>query len=670
MKHRNNFAMFAAIMACSIITVCDYESDRHGLMVGSLTRPPVADAGDDQNVYLYAGSVDLNGSGSSDPDGGDLAYTWEMVYQPAGSAASFADPSAVTTLFTFDTVGTYEIMLTVNDGSHKASDMVTINVSINQGPMAEAGAGQEVGSGDIVMLDGSGSTDPEGDPLTYTWTQIHGPRIGTGTLTGVNPSFTAPSEVCTIAYDLQVDDGSGNSLPDRVYIYVSIKPGAGIFVATTGNDANEGTDRSLPKRHVQAAVIAGLELGCDVYVSAGEYDESVTLASGVGIYGGFDPGTWVRNTASFESRIRGGTIAVDGNGVHGVVLDGLSIFSANATMAGTGSYGVRLINSSAEIKGCIIASGNGAPGQEGANGANGRAGDRGTDGQDGSKDHHRNGLGYAGGEGGNIGALYTTQVPRTGGKGGNGGYSSDDGDDGGVGLVGSAGGLGGVCDSVWCYTGEPGSNGANGLDGASIGANGAGGSSGSVVNNLWVSSSGVDGADGDAGNGGGGGGGGSGQDVVDTAFSSDGTGNGGGSGGGGGGGGVGGVGGTGGGASLGLFLIGSFVYVTECDITSGNGGNGGSGGGGGAGAAGGGGGTGATYGTDEIGAGGNGGAGGYGKNGGSGGGGAGGPSFAIYKSSVSSSVIITVTRVIPGTGGTGGASAGNPGKDGEYGDSN
>ena len=42
--------------------------------------------------------------------------------------------------------------------------------------MANAGPDQEVASEATVTLDGSGSTDPEEDPLTYEWTQKAAPR--------------------------------------------------------------------------------------------------------------------------------------------------------------------------------------------------------------------------------------------------------------------------------------------------------------------------------------------------------------------------------------------------------------------------------------------------------------------------------------------------------------
>ncbi len=650
-----HLACIALLTACGIVAACDDENSRQGLILKSTNRAPVADAGADQNANLYggaAGSAGLDGSASYDPDGDALTYLWEVVHQPAGSTASCADPAAAVTTLTFDAEGTYEVRLTVNDGSRTIADLATVYVSENNGPAADAGTDQEVSINATITLDGSGSSDPENDPLACTWTQIHGPRIGTGTLTGVSPSFTAPSEVCTIAYDLQVDDGSGNSLPDRVYIFVMEEAGAGIYVAVSGDDANDGTDRAAPKKTIQAAVTAALASGSDVYVSGGDYAESVSLASGVSMYGGFLHGTWERDTASYQVKIQGGTIALDGSGVGDCIIDGFSIASSNAANYGGGSYGVRLINSTVTLRDCRITAGNGAPGHDGSTGSEGAPGGNGSTGGSGIAD-----IGpladanVYGGDGG------TSAAGRNGGNGGFGGWcllgDSMDGGDGSPGINGTPGGAGGLT----INPGTDGFHGSNGTDG-SPGSNGSGGSSGAITGNLWISSIGANGGKGNPGNGGGGGGGGGGQFWAAEFYYLAGEGNGGGGGGGGGSGGNGGICGGGGGASFGVLLIESTVTVAKCIIISGNGGSGGNGGNGGNGGSGGNAGNGGDNATDEVGAGGNGGNGGKGGAGGPGGGGAGGPSFAIYKHGWSSGAILSATQLAHGAGGAGGLSNG------------
>ncbi len=86
----------------------------------------------------------------------------------------------------------------------------------NQPPTADAGPDQVVwgpsGSADVT-LDGSGSSDPDSDPLTYTW------KEGATTIaTGVNP--TVSLSVGTHTLELTVDDGNGGTDMDEVVITV------------------------------------------------------------------------------------------------------------------------------------------------------------------------------------------------------------------------------------------------------------------------------------------------------------------------------------------------------------------------------------------------------------------------------------------------------------------
>ncbi|MGH9975796.1 MAG: PKD domain-containing protein [Nitrososphaeraceae archaeon] len=62
---------------------------------------------------------------------------------------------------------------------------------------------------DAVTLDGTGSSDPDDDQLTYTWSQIAGPSVALNDVTLVSPSFTAPEidEETTLTFQLAVNDG-------------------------------------------------------------------------------------------------------------------------------------------------------------------------------------------------------------------------------------------------------------------------------------------------------------------------------------------------------------------------------------------------------------------------------------------------------------------------------
>src|SRR5690606_10864927 len=118
------------------------------------------------------------------------------------------------------------VNLVVNDGTFvSASDSVIITVLPvpNEAPAAEAGTDQSALVGDEVVLDGSGSTDPDGDTLTYTWTLIV-PDGSTATLadaTTAAPSFT-PDLAGEYAATLVVNDGTVDSALDTVTISATL----------------------------------------------------------------------------------------------------------------------------------------------------------------------------------------------------------------------------------------------------------------------------------------------------------------------------------------------------------------------------------------------------------------------------------------------------------------
>ena len=118
-------------------------------------------------------------------------------------------------------IGEYEYFVTAYypEGESSPTNPVTVNI-IDNPPVADAGPDQTVDEGDLVQLDGSGSYDPEGLSLTYSWTTP--PEITLDDPEIVDPSFTAPlvtqDEVFPI--ELLVFDGNSWSEPDTVFITV------------------------------------------------------------------------------------------------------------------------------------------------------------------------------------------------------------------------------------------------------------------------------------------------------------------------------------------------------------------------------------------------------------------------------------------------------------------
>lgn len=533
---------------------------------------------------------------------------------------------------------------------------------------ASAGPDQDKNRGESTTLSSAGSFGPPG--ATYTWTQVSGPGVtgGTGFLTGVSPTFTAPNEVSTLEFDLRVSYGASTSSPDRVVIRVFEDKTRAFFVASFGNDLNPGT-RTAPARTISGGIAKAAASGGDVYVQeagATGYDERVFLAAGVSVYGGYCGG-WIRNRTTCVTRIRPTTSRIGmsnrtdaGVNFTNVTIDGFTIqtpagrdattatsaensigiwiylpfggvvISNNVIIAGAGGRGIGGV--SEFIRGPAAAGGNGSPGSGSAPGFGGAVGNGGV----------------SGGAGGNGGGFL---LPGTAGAPGTGGVGAGLGGGGGpVGATGFAGG-----------NGAAGVQGSSGTGGASFGRGGHGGG---VEPEGYVPADGTPGAAGTSGRGGGGGGGGGGSNNTSIVGF-------GGGGGAGGNGGLGGAGaaqvGSGGGASLGIVisLAAAQVVIAGNTITTSNGGAGGNGASGGTGGPGGAGGSGG-LGGPLSGAGGPGGRGGNGGNGGNSGGGGGGPTIGIVEEVGTASLNLISNSISVGFGGAGGVGS-SPGTNGATG---
>jgi hypothetical protein len=180
---------------------------------------PSAEAGADRTVKVGQ-TATLDGSASFDLDGDGLSYMWSqtdgpepVVLQGAATAqASFEAPEP----------GFYRFQLVVSDGVlSSAPDTVTVNAesASNRAPVAAVEGVDPVGVGAWVTLDGSGSSDPDLDPLTYTWTQTGGPQVMLEDPDQAVAGFYAVTQ-STLVFALVVHDGESASFPAPVEVQV------------------------------------------------------------------------------------------------------------------------------------------------------------------------------------------------------------------------------------------------------------------------------------------------------------------------------------------------------------------------------------------------------------------------------------------------------------------
>lgn len=211
-------------------------SDTVSVTVVNINHTPVALAGTDQNV-TEGTFVTLDGSDSFDVDGDAITYSWTQVDGIPIVMLSGADTAMPT--FSAPWVGSggaaFTFELRVDDGfspdapapGFELGDVVsTVTVfvtNMNTAPNACAGPNACVNENSVATLNGNGSSDPDGDPLAFSWIQISGPSVTLTDATTATPTFTAPSvNSCgtTLKFRLNVYDGYGGSDYDDVCIFV------------------------------------------------------------------------------------------------------------------------------------------------------------------------------------------------------------------------------------------------------------------------------------------------------------------------------------------------------------------------------------------------------------------------------------------------------------------
>lgn len=125
------------------------------------------------------------------------------------------------------------LILTACGGSGDNQDSKPVLVvPANRAPIANAGEDFSVSLGDVVTLDGSASSDPDGDSLSYTWKLLNGPDADISFINSVAPTFT-PQKAGEYEISLTVSDGKAASDQDTVVVSV-VKPNTAPFAIISG----------------------------------------------------------------------------------------------------------------------------------------------------------------------------------------------------------------------------------------------------------------------------------------------------------------------------------------------------------------------------------------------------------------------------------------------------
>lgn len=205
---------------------------------------PYANAGADRTVSANTEKISLDGSKSRVEDGQTPSYQWRSL-DAAGGKCSLTNensvaPSVSLSPSTVDYTCTFALIVT--DGTYySATDTVTLSITgepLPVIPTADAGSDRTVSNEWVIYLDGSGSSDPQGTPLLYTWTETSDPdnRCTIGDPTSVNSPINlnlTNTQGFSCVFSLVVSNGSYSSTPDTVTLTVI---GYSAPVANAGND--------------------------------------------------------------------------------------------------------------------------------------------------------------------------------------------------------------------------------------------------------------------------------------------------------------------------------------------------------------------------------------------------------------------------------------------------
>jgi Tol biopolymer transport system component/PKD repeat protein len=191
-------------IATKTITVTPHEIEPNAPSASFISSPDSPEVGE---------TVSFDASGSSDPNGSIVSYDWDFGDGNTGEG--------VTATHSYGSEDTYTVTLTIadNDGlMDTETKTITVRplgseVEDDEPPVADAGSGMTVESGETVPFSAAASSDNVGI-VSYSW------DFGDGnTATGMKPSHTYEDEGNYIV-TLTVTDAAGNSDTATILIIV------------------------------------------------------------------------------------------------------------------------------------------------------------------------------------------------------------------------------------------------------------------------------------------------------------------------------------------------------------------------------------------------------------------------------------------------------------------
>ena len=317
---------FTAPGASTVLTFTLTVTDVYGL----------ADHTPDQ-VIITVGDVPISDLSASNSSPTTLGQSTVLTATATGSNISYAwtlgdgaTASGSTASHIYSAVGVYTTSVTATNGEGSVTATTRVTIT-NLAPVANAGADQFVPVSATAVLDGSGSSDPDGHtPLAYCWQQTGGPAVSLSNNTISQPMFTAPGTPTVLTFTLTVTDARGlpNTAPDQVIITVGDVPISGLSVSNS-SPTTLGHTTALTATATGSNISYAWALGDGTvasgsttshsYSAAGVYTTVVTATNGFSRLTASTPVTItnlapIANAGSDQSVSVNTTAALDGSG--------------------------------------------------------------------------------------------------------------------------------------------------------------------------------------------------------------------------------------------------------------------------------------------------------------------------------------------------------------------
>ncbi len=251
-------------------------------------------------MALPGASVRFSGAASSDPQTSALTYAWNFGDNTAGTGVA---PS-----HSYAAVGSYTVSVTATDILGLSATAKTTATIAAQAPAANAGGPYATSVGSPVSFDGSGSSDPQGQTLTYAWDFGDG-TTGNGALQShfysTHGAYTATLTVTDSTYNL-----TGKSTASVVNAQAAIQPMTNVVPGiTSGINSGYFSDpypvqTVVPNGSPVPSFVGTTQgiLTCPAALQAGCFTAgSNTITPGVGIVNETAQGTRLGNFENLNS---------------------------------------------------------------------------------------------------------------------------------------------------------------------------------------------------------------------------------------------------------------------------------------------------------------------------------------------------------------------------------